>query len=93
VTIYVDTLTEWPNANGLWCHMATDGDLDELHAMADRVGLKRAWFQDHPRVPHYDLRPSKRRLAVAAGAVEVGPKELLAVCRRGVNRGHRSETG
>lgn len=84
MTVYVDTLEPWPGGNGrLWCHMATDNNgLDELHAMADKIGLKRTWFQDHYRVPHYDLTASKRRLAVAAGAVEVGPKELFMMCRR-----------
>lgn len=55
-----------------WCHMTADS-LDELHAMADRIGLKREWFQAAKRLHfcHYDLVPSKRILAVQAGAVEV----------------------
>jgi hypothetical protein len=27
--------------------------LEELHAMAEEIGLKRAWFQAHPLHPHY----------------------------------------
>jgi hypothetical protein len=51
--------------------------LDELHAMADRIGLKRSWFQDKSRYPHYDLRPSKRLQAVSYGAVEVTAVDLV----------------
>lgn len=75
--VYVDPLFNYPGKKGQWCHMATDGDLSELHALADRIGLKRAWFQDHPLHPHYDLSPNKRTLAVQAGAVEVSAKELV----------------
>lgn len=69
--IYVDKLPAkgWDRWNG-GAHMLTT-DLDELHAMARRIGLKRSWFQDK-RFPHYDLTASKRALAVAAGAVEIG---------------------
>ena len=45
--------------------------LEELHAFAAKLGLKRAWFQDDPRLPHYDLSPGRRRAAVALGAFEV----------------------
>ena len=43
--------------------------------MAKRVGLRRAWFQDHPLHPHYDLVASKREKALAAGAVFVPARE------------------
>lgn len=59
--------------------MAAD-DLAELHELAKKIGLKPLWFQDHPRVPHYDLVSSRRRLAVAQGAVEVTSKELFERC-------------
>lgn len=78
MTIYVDPIRQHPS--GPWCHMATDDDLDELHEVAAQIGLKRSWFQDHPDHPHYDLRPSKRVLAVQAGAVEVNQYELVILC-------------
>lgn len=63
--------------SGYWCHMISDtNDLDELHAMADRLGLKRRWFQTDSSVPHYDLRDSKRRKAIEYGAREVGRREM-----------------
>jgi alkanesulfonate monooxygenase SsuD/methylene tetrahydromethanopterin reductase-like flavin-dependent oxidoreductase (luciferase family) len=48
----------------------TADTLAELHEMAERIGLKRAWFQEHPRFPHYDLTRNKRRMAVKCGAIE-----------------------
>ena len=57
------------------CHMFTDANIDELHAFAERIGMKREWFQDK-RIPHYDLMPT-RRLAVACGAVEVDLREAV----------------
>ena len=62
--------------------MATDGPLKELHEMATRIGLRRAWFQHHPRVPHYDLFPSKRALAIKHGAIPVSSIELVQKCRK-----------
>ena len=78
MTIYVDTIKRYDS--GEWCHMAVDGTLDELHEFAQRIGLKREWFQDHPVVKHYDLRASKRKLAIEHGAIEVSNCHLVAIC-------------
>lgn len=61
-------------------HMAAD-TLEELHGMADAVGLQRRWFQAG-HLPHYDLCQSKKRLAIKQGAVSVTTKELIAVIRK-----------
>lgn len=53
--------------------------LDELHAMADRIGVQRKWFQDTMSGPHYDIALSKRVLAVAAGAREVTLRQMAAM--------------
>lgn len=81
MAIYIDPLRDYRaimgrGAPGLWCHMITDGSLSELHWFAAQLGIPREYFQDHPRHPHYDLRPSSRALAVALGAVEVSTAEL-----------------
>jgi predicted kinase len=76
MAILVDELREYPEAAlpfSAWCHMATDGSFDELHAFAERLGLRRAWFQRD----HYDLPPRGRAAAVALGAEEVSTGELL----------------
>jgi hypothetical protein len=62
--------------SGEWCHMVSDESVEELHEFAARIGLKRKAFQSTSH-PHYDLRPSKRRLAVSMGAEEVGMRDLV----------------
>lgn len=84
--IYVDKLpaTGWGKWNG-GAHMLAN-DLAALHAMADRIGLRRSWFQGDKTFAHYDLTASKRALAVAAGAVEIElgdlPDDVLMLNRK-----------
>lgn len=75
MTVYVDDTLEFPG-KGEWCHMGAD-TLDELHTMANKLGLRREWFQPSRTLPHYDLRPSKRKLAVKFGAVEIDALAFL----------------
>jgi len=58
------------------CHMFAD-DLEELHEMALRIGMKMAWFQEDKRLPHYDLTSSRRAMAVGLGAKEVTKRQLV----------------
>ena len=55
-----------------WCHMFAD-TVEELHAMADQIGMRREWFQGAPKhkLEHYDLNSARRGKAVAAGAVSL----------------------
>jgi hypothetical protein len=71
MTVYVDELVAWPHARHRCfadgsSHLEADS-LDELHAFARRLGLKREWFQPRSS-PHYDLSPAKRERALALGA-------------------------
>jgi hypothetical protein len=51
-----------------WCHLFADAS-EELHAFAERIGLKRSWVQrPETKWEHYDLTPQKRAQAVKAGA-------------------------
>jgi hypothetical protein len=52
------------------CHLTTDGDPEELHRFAARLGLRREWAQDpnNLQLLHYDLTPSKRAFALRLGA-------------------------
>lgn len=61
----------------------TADTLDELHAFALRIGLRRTWFQPHAISPHYDLTVGRRAAAVRAGAVEMSFRELK---ERGLGR-------
>ncbi len=89
--IYVDGLRNYHYLTGrgipgLWCHLITDGDLEELHSFAEQLGIPRRRFQNHPRHPHYDLMPSSRLMAVALGAVEVTTGELAKILARRESR-------
>jgi hypothetical protein len=86
MAVYVDELRDYHDLMGrglpgLWCHMVTDGSLDELHEFAMRLGIHPRRFQNHPRHPHYDLMASSRALAVALGAVEVSTPQLARIFR------------
>lgn len=84
MAVYVDETYDWGHIKGKWCHMAVgvNDDIEELHKMAERIGLKRAWFQNHPVHPHYDLRPSKRMMAIRAGAIPVTRPEFVKRCSK-----------
>lgn len=79
--IMVDELQQWPTKIGCFkggsCHLTTDGPLIQLHAFAERIGMKREWFQDHRIAPHYDLTPSRRARALQLGAVFVPMREQI----------------
>lgn len=64
----------------LMSHMLADS-LDELHAMANRIGLRRRWFQDRG-IPHYDLCQAKRKTAIEAGAIEIDRRQTAELVRR-----------
>ena len=78
--VYVDSAT---NSYGRMkmCHMVAD-TLEELHAMADRIGVQRRWFQNNPDHPHYDIAQTKRALAVRFGAVEITSRQLVELIRK-----------
>ena len=85
MTVYVDDMhtTELGRFGRMkMCHMIADTD-EELHAMADRIGVQRKWFQKPGTAGrHYDIAMSKRGLAVAAGAVEITMKQAACMCAR-----------
>lgn len=81
MTVYVDDMRA-PMGRLIMCHMLADTD-EELHAMADLIGVARKWHQAPPRHPsHYDIALSKRALAVAAGAIEITWREAGAMNAR-----------
>ena len=67
-----------------WCHLTAD-TAHELHAFAERLGLRRTRFQTKPGRPwtdHYDLPEPRRIEAVALGAIEVSFREMGALLAR-----------
>lgn len=61
-------------------HMLADS-VSELHAMADRIGLSRRWFQPGS-TPHYDVCQQYRERAIRAGAIVVGRRGLIEIIQR-----------
>ena len=83
VSVYVDELRQWPEEaiataarkhGQLWAHLFADTE-DELHAMADAIGIKRKWYQGD----HYDICMEYRVYAVKLGAVEITLKQLACM--------------
>ena len=82
MSVYVDNAI-YGFGRIVMCHMIADTP-DELHAIADRIGVARRWFQQPPKASfwHYDIAKSKRALAVAAGAIECDRNTFVANLRR-----------
>jgi len=85
--IYVDEVRDYTGLTKLrykkWCHIWTDGPIEELHEFAAKLGLKRSWFQDKKRFPHYDTIPYRRALALKMGATFIPLREWYERRRRG----------
>lgn len=79
MAVYVDKARN-AYRNMIMCHMLAD-TLTELHSMADRIGMRREWFQDGS-TPHYDLSIERRRRALSLGAVEIDRREVVAIMRK-----------
>ena len=70
-------LIDPPNAPGhgrLWSHLASDASYDELHVFAAQVGVPARGFDRD----HYDVPAEWYDAVVAAGAVPVTSRELVA---------------
>jgi hypothetical protein len=61
-------------------HMAADS-LDELHTMAEIIGVERRHFQDKPGLPHYDICKQKKASAIKAGAMLVNDREIVRLLK------------
>lgn len=79
MAIYVDDeQIRWRGK--VWCHLVADS-LPELHLFASRLGLRRAWFQDHCSYPHYDVTVGLRDKALTLGA-RLGDRRTILACGR-----------
>jgi Protein of unknown function (DUF4031) len=80
--IYVGTM-EFQFGRMLMSHMATDDEIEELHKMADAIGVNRKWFQNKTTdrfTPHYDICKSMKAKAIKLGAKEINDRELINKC-------------
>lgn len=80
MSVYVDdSMIAWRGKR--WCHLQAD-TLEELHAFAERLGLKREWFQPgkQPWLDHYDVTANKRGKAIDLGAISETWREAAHRC-------------
>jgi hypothetical protein len=89
--IYVDDWRQRACVGGVkavWSHMVADPwiDPEELHRLARSIGMHPSWYQVKPWPKgHYDVTESRRRLAIARGAIPITWREMgemLATARR-----------
>lgn len=83
MTVYVDDMHKTPMGRYgrmKMCHMIADTE-EELHQMADKLGINRKWYQGPPKTinPHYDICSSKRAKAVQLGAKEITMREGVKI--------------
>lgn len=77
MTVFVDDVAI-PYRRMLMCHMWTDGPIEDLLDMVDKIGVQRKWIQGHPTLSHgvhknaswvhFDICSSKKKLAIKYGA-------------------------
>lgn len=85
MTVYVDDQKN-PFGRMLMSHMVADS-VEELHAMAKHIGLRRRWFQiSRSGFPHYDVCQSKREQAIRSGAKAITVRELVHIIDTERNR-------
>ena len=83
MTVYVDDAGVLKDGRK-WYHLAAD-TVEELHAFAERIGLKPEWFQEK-NYPHYDVTKYKRNQALREGARYVSTRVLLRVLQKKYGR-------
>lgn len=81
MTVLVDPAV-WPWRDRRWAHLVSDESYDELHAMAEALGIPRKAFQGD----HYDIPSEYRVRAIERGATPVSSRELI---RRLIDSGLR----
>lgn len=84
MAVYVDSLLPCiRNKNWRYdkaCHLVADS-VDELHLFAEKIGLKRSWFQNKS-IPHYDLTAGMRTKAIIAGAIVIGREKFVEIINK-----------
>lgn len=78
--VYVDTGRR-PFKGMIMCHLMADTEA-ELHAMADKIGCHREWYQADASTPHYDLPVFRRQAAITLGATVIDRKQTVALIRK-----------
>ena len=85
--VYVDD-ARIPWRGRRWSHLVGD-TAEELHAVAEQLGLRREWAQDKGRTLHYDLPEEWREKAIGSRLAEPITWRELARKRAGVAPGRK----
>ena len=79
MAVYVGT-REYRYGRMLMSHMAAD-TIEELHQMAQEVGVAKRHFQNKQGKPHYDICKQNKLKAIELGAIEVNDREIIELYR------------
>ena len=71
---------EYPYRRMIMSHMAAD-TLEELHEMAQAVGVAKKHFQNKKGKPNYDICKKMKQKAIKRGAIEVSDRDLIHLFR------------
>lgn len=86
MSVLVDE-AEWPWRGDRWAHLVSDTSAAELHAFANRLGIRRLAFQDD----HYDVPAAVRDAAIELGARPVTSRFLVEALQESGLRVRRRE--
>lgn len=75
MAVYIDS-ANLKYRNMIMCHMIADS-YEELHDMAQKIGMKKAWFQSNASFPHYDVCLMRKKKAIQYGAIQLNRRELV----------------
>lgn len=89
MSVYVDDAVHaWRGQR--WAHLMAD-TLEELHAMAQRLGIPRRAFQNKTSGAHYDVTAALREDAIRLGAIAISRhtdrEQVKAVIARAKEQG------
>lgn len=81
MSVYIDNFNA-PFGRMIMCHMVADST-EELLQMADTIGVQRKWIQDAGTYSeHFDVSLGCKKKAIAAGAIEITPREFAIFCNK-----------
>jgi len=81
MAVYVDRM-QAEFRRMVMCHMVADTSR-ELKEMAKKIGVKEKWIQGQGTYKeHFDVCLSKRKLALANGAIEISREQLFSILEK-----------
>jgi len=91
VSVYVDDAVH-PWRGQRWAHLMAD-TLQELHAMAQRLGIPRRAFQNKTSGAHYDVTVDLREDAIRLGAIPISRHRDRALVKAVIARAKEQGRG